>query len=508
MSWPERSLLALVFAVYCAATIAGAIAHEPWWDEAQAWLIARDAPLGDLLLHEVRYEGHPPLWYLILAIPAKLGLPYWWLKVAGFFGGAASAFLLLFGFPRLPVYIRILAPFTLFVAYQYTIVARSYVLILPLLLLIARLYGKRHEHPGRFALLLILLSHVSVHAFAIACGLFGLFLLEQLRRDGGSARRKALLGAAGAFVLNAIALVFLLWPPSDNPSYVHHHSPFEPRRHAQVLTSIVPPLFWPPLSDETPRQMLAMAAAAAGGVLILTWWFIRTGAGAPAGIAFLGAYAVALRYFSMWHEGIFFFVILFGSVLAFQSARRERLRVLDAAAQIVLVLLLLRHAQWGFQSLSYDIRYAATGSADAARFLRDQGLDRRSLYGTGIALVEIQPYFEANILDNYRNDGRAYWEWSSRNPWPYPQPTRESLQARRRWLEQLQRERPEFIVAGSGALDEGIYAATLARNPDYRLVASFGGAPFWKTRPTWLTTFHVFRRADTPLASPPRSAPR
>lgn len=509
MSRSERILLALVFAVYCAATIAGAVTHEPWWDEAQAWLIARDASLPHLLLHEVRYEGHPPLWYLILAIPAKLGLPYWWLKVAGLLVGMSSALLLLFGFPRIPVYVRIVAPFTLFVVYQYTIVARSYVLILPLLLLVARMYGSRHERPGRFAFLLILLSHVSVHAFAIACGLAALFLLDLLLERIPRPPRGMLTRAASAFVINGIVLVILLWPPPDNPSYgAHHHSPFEMQRHSQVITSIIPPLFWPPLTDESPGQALAMVAGALVGLTILVAWLFRNRAGAPFTIAILGSYGVALRYYSMWHEGIFFFVILFATALAFQQREPGRMRILDTAAQIVLVLMLLRHAQWGFQSLGYDMRYDATGSARAAEFIREQGLDRRQLYGTGAALVEIQPYFPANILDNYDNDGHAYWEFSSRNRWPYPRFTDRSREEMRVWFDRLLQDRPEYIVYGAGILEDELYASNLFRNPDYRRMASFGGYTYWKTRPTWLLSFHVFRRADMPPASPPRNGAR
>ena len=38
--------------------------HEPWADEAQAWLIARDCSGVELLFQRLRYEGHPGLWYL------------------------------------------------------------------------------------------------------------------------------------------------------------------------------------------------------------------------------------------------------------------------------------------------------------------------------------------------------------------------------------------------------------------------------------------------------------
>ena len=49
--------------------------HEKWRDEAQAWLLARDLnPIE--LFKQMKYEGHPPLWHLILMPFAKLGFPY------------------------------------------------------------------------------------------------------------------------------------------------------------------------------------------------------------------------------------------------------------------------------------------------------------------------------------------------------------------------------------------------------------------------------------------------
>ena len=505
MSRSERVVLALVFAAYCAVTIAGAARHEAWWDEAQAWLIARDAPIGHLFTHQLRYEGHPPLWYLILAVPAKLGLPYASLKVVGVLFGAAGVFLLLFGFPRVPLYIRVLAPFALFIAYQYTIVARSYVLILPLLLLIARMYGRRSGHPGRFTLLLVLLSNVSVHGFAIACALAALFVVEVLLKRIPAPPRRAFFYSAVAFVLHGLLLVVLLWPAGDTMSTFHLHSPLDSERHAQVVSSIVPALFWAPAVDEAPLEAVAKVAAALIALTILVWWIFRSGAGAPFALAMLGVYGVTLRYYAMWHEGIFFFVILFGAVLAFERCRGG---VLHVAAQVALVLLLLRHAEWGLRSLHYDFRWDVTGSARTAAYLRDQKLHERQLYGTGAAMVEVQPYFDTNVLDNYRNDGRAYWEWSPRNTWPYVQFTLASRRHMARWIERQMADRPEYVVYGGGILEDEIYAAHIFRSREYVRMASFGGYTYWKDKPNWLISFHVFRRADRPPASAPRSGAR
>ena len=464
-------MLALVFAVWCVVVITGAAVHEPWWDEAQGWLIARDASLPELFTHVVRYEGHPPLWYLILAVPAKLGLPYWTMKIPALVAGAATTLLLLYGFPRVPLYIRALAPFAFFIAYQYTVVARSYVLIAPLLLGIARLWDRRPTA------LLILLSHVSVHGFAIACALFVLTFKP---------RRSAIL-----FILNAALLIAMLWPPADNPSYTAHHSPFSPQRYATLITSVIPATFWGPLGDESRATVIAIICAAIAAVLILIAWFFRNGVG----LLFLGATAavffVFARYYSIWHEGILFALFLFATVLAFGKGTAPRW--LDVAAQIVLVILLVQHARWTFQSLAYDTREEFTGSERAAEFIRAEQLDGRVMYGAGLSVVELQPYFEKNLFANYRA-GHAYWEWSRKNDWPYSQQTPASRAKMEQWFRRNVAEGPDIIVCGYGFGDDYLYAVSLARYSRYRTIGVFPGTGFWKTRPWRTTAFHIFER--------------
>ena len=55
-----------VLLIYISLVVIIALKHEPWFDEAQAWLIARDSNLIDLFVTYLRYEGNPGLWHLLL----------------------------------------------------------------------------------------------------------------------------------------------------------------------------------------------------------------------------------------------------------------------------------------------------------------------------------------------------------------------------------------------------------------------------------------------------------
>ena len=64
----EYITLFLFVLTYCIITVF----HEPWFDEAQAWQIAKCASLKEIFFEIPHYEGHPPLWWLLLSIPARL----------------------------------------------------------------------------------------------------------------------------------------------------------------------------------------------------------------------------------------------------------------------------------------------------------------------------------------------------------------------------------------------------------------------------------------------------
>ena len=53
-------------AVYALVLAFGLAHHEMWRDELQAWLLARDSAGPADLFANLKYEGHPALWHLLL----------------------------------------------------------------------------------------------------------------------------------------------------------------------------------------------------------------------------------------------------------------------------------------------------------------------------------------------------------------------------------------------------------------------------------------------------------
>ncbi len=65
---PELSPRAcrLLIAAFFALGLVQIFHHPLWQDEWQAWLVVRDSPSLFELFRNLRYEGHPALWYLVL----------------------------------------------------------------------------------------------------------------------------------------------------------------------------------------------------------------------------------------------------------------------------------------------------------------------------------------------------------------------------------------------------------------------------------------------------------
>jgi hypothetical protein len=204
----------IVLAAYCAVLALITFHHEPWFDEAQAWLLARDASLRDLWVTHLRFEGTPGLWHMLLMPLAKLGFRYRSMHVLSAAFAILGAAMILWLSP-FPPWIRAIIPFTYFLLYQYAVVARSYVLFMPLLAGIAWLLPQARSRPWLFVALLSLLANVSIHGTLAAAGVLLAYLIETLRNTELPEPRlsRRFLIACGAFSLVLVLVVIEVWPP-------------------------------------------------------------------------------------------------------------------------------------------------------------------------------------------------------------------------------------------------------------------------------------------------------
>ena len=64
-----------IFLLYCVFVILLLINHEYGRDEFQVWLMVKKLSFFEIIL-QMKYEGHPCLWHLIIKIFAELNFSY------------------------------------------------------------------------------------------------------------------------------------------------------------------------------------------------------------------------------------------------------------------------------------------------------------------------------------------------------------------------------------------------------------------------------------------------
>lgn len=221
---PKNLVHVGVFVVYLAVVITVMCFHEPWFDEAQAWLIARDCSWHDLLFSRTHYEGHPPLWWTLLAIPAKTGVPYEiGLKGVQLLTAALMIWLLVFR-TALPELLKVVLPFSYFLCYLYAVVSRPYALLIAAMLLVGLAWEHKDEHPWRLALSMMLLCLASSYGLAIAASAASVWVLGVVcaaRHDGVRAMARSLVSSPARLVAwatllaAAVALLLDVWPAKN-----------------------------------------------------------------------------------------------------------------------------------------------------------------------------------------------------------------------------------------------------------------------------------------------------
>ncbi len=210
---PGKAPEILALLVYAAAHLGMAVVHEPFFDEAEAWQIARSVTLKTLFLETTHYEGHPPLWHLVLMPFAKAGAPYE-LSLAlislAFTGTAVFLILWYALFPRL---VRLLLPFTYFFFYQYGVISRVYCVMTLAFVLAAMAYRQRNVRPDRYVATLILMCVTLAYGLVIAGGL-ALVWLWEIWREG---RRKwdRRISWLAVLLAAAFGVVWMIMPRAD-----------------------------------------------------------------------------------------------------------------------------------------------------------------------------------------------------------------------------------------------------------------------------------------------------
>jgi hypothetical protein len=447
--------------------------HEPWFDEAQAWLLARDASPLQLITHLLRYEGNPGLWHFLLMPFAKLGFPYITLNILGGVLGTIGVYVFLRYAPFPPI-IKALLPFSYFIFFQYAVVARSYVMAPLFLFLVAASYRARFTTVVPFITFLMLLSLVSVHGILIAGSLVMLHLWELRKRWPAmeQAQRRAQVKAVAAFLVLGLILVAVLFPPSDH-ARVGQGLNFDPIQLRAIFIGV------------TNHSLVENRLLSPLVFLISLWWFWRRKVLlvylVPATAFLLFA---AFKYYSPWHEGFAFLIWLFAMWISFSNRLpygrlEEQARVLVTGA---IVLVLAVHVYWASNAFRYDFGSPYSASRAVAAYIKANDLQNATIDATEFHSISILPYFSSNIFNNYHHkQNPSYWDLSKKN---------DMIQD----LGKIYDARPDVIILGVKPPEEEPLLKFKTLFPGYRFVGAFRGEIYWKTGSLEHDSFVIWRK--------------
>ncbi len=370
-----------VITVYAALTLFTVLRHEPWLDEAQSWLLVRDASLPRLL-SLMNYEGSPALWHLILLPFAKAGLPYICQALVHWLIATAAVTVFMFRAP-LARSTKVLLVFSYYMAYEYSVVARCYGLGVLLMFLIAGAHEQRFRRPVRYGLLVLLLSNANVFSLFTASGLVLRYAYEVLWVRRGAPEARLARAGLSLMVLGVVVAVLQLVPAADNI-----HGPLVDHVRPMEIARAFRGAFFATSGDKKSYELVSAVILGVALMSILR----RPGALFVVLWSYLGmCYVFVFRYDTLArHHGLLLMILMFGFWIAHHEpdrywfGLRTRLEKLyervdfSGLAHAMIRFSLFIGVAYTLKMHYEDIRYPFSHSKAVARFLREQGLDQRT----------------------------------------------------------------------------------------------------------------------------------
>jgi hypothetical protein len=403
--WPEWTAVSLF-----AAVVAFAIPyHEPWADEAQAWQLARSLSLGELFQTYIRHEATPGLWYFFLRVLNCAHVSYTGMHWICGVIAVVSTSLLVFLSP-LPRYLKLTFPFTFFLLFQYSVIARSYVLVPVLLFGIAYWWRKS---PLTVSTGLGLLANCALHAAVISGGLAIVWLIEQLRTGrAGGALRRGKLPLCVLIVLGFYAFaLWTAWPPSDLASDISYVRALRPSFIDSVLVAALSPVCQP-----------AILSIVFWIVFLPVFWY-RKSLLYLLPVLFLEIFCGA-AYCSFWHWGLVVPLII--SLLWMTwPVPGSSVPSAELVGRAALTWMIGTQILWSGYAIVFDHFNAYSPNLAAAQFLMPRVKagatiaityldDSPSPYVSNnmFSATGILPYFDRSI---YINQPDPFYLWSDKN---------------------------------------------------------------------------------------------
>jgi hypothetical protein len=410
----QRAFTYIVVLLFFFFGLLGIIKHEMWRDELQAWLIARDSLSLPDLLFNMRYEGHPPVWHILLFFITRLTDQTFFMQLLHLITATLGigVFVMFAPFPKVQ---KVLFAFGFFPSYMYAVISRGYALGILFIFIFCAMFSKPAKKYSMLFALIFLITQCNFTGAIIALAA-GFFLLSEIAFSGRQLSNTAMKIDAGAGALLFFCTITLIFYQVQLPSDTLH--PWAPGFFTQVdfqriartfplINDIYLPFSQSIFQSTVPREKISLILS--GMELILVSLILLR----KPRVLFLylsGTFGLLamfyIKYGLVWHQG-HLFILLIACLWIADSCRGIDIKPhfpgqLSAGAEkykgIFIVLVLSLHFAWGAVAHFKDWKYPYSAAKETARFIEDNGMGNMPMIGdTDFAISPVTGYLNNRI---------------------------------------------------------------------------------------------------------------
>ncbi len=386
----ERKFAAVVTLIFLLAAIFNVWHHAMWRDELRTWQIAAASPTPADLRFNLRYEGTPMLWYLIVWGVTKFTANVFAEQLAHVLISTGVVFVFCFAAP-FARWIRVLFCFGYFPFFEYATISRSYSLVFLLLLIGVAFLCANRPRPIAIGIAAALLAQVSVWGagFGVMLVLTAMvrwILLE--RGEHGIAWKW--WGIAAALMVISCGGAYLGMRPGPGPSVLATWDPGRTTSEKLIMTINSVWRAWAPLPRWTRHWWYTnildehMAIALLGSVIMILMAILSL-LDRPVALLFFAMGMIGLLGFTFFefagttrHCGHLFMVLI---AACWIGQRSKRIRIpnrlleriagwFDAHRPVLLSILLAVSVIGGVGANIADVRLPFSASRATADYIR------------------------------------------------------------------------------------------------------------------------------------------
>lgn len=234
-------VISLFVVLFFSIGLINIVNHEPWRDEIEAWLIAKDSNSIPELFRNFRLEGHPCLWFLGLYVISRFSDQIFVMQIFHLLI-ATGAVLLILKYSPFTKLQKVLLGFSYFLFYEYAVISRNYAIGILLIFSICSIFQTRTKTFLPLSILLFLLCQTNIFGLIMAL-VFGFTLIFEFAIDKNLRRAYAtikwnIIISVFIFILGIWISILQMLPPPDSVHVVGWYTDFSLWRIFRTLKLI------------------------------------------------------------------------------------------------------------------------------------------------------------------------------------------------------------------------------------------------------------------------------